>query len=130
MKLVLNKYDIIITIIIFIVVIVNIVLIFLTNDNQKDKKALVFFQNNLVHTIDLNKPELQEYSVEATNGLVKIEAKDGKVRVVDETSKHNICSIQGWSDSTINPIVCLPNNLYIKIENADNVEEEVDVYLR
>lgn len=130
MKLNLNKYDIIITIIIFIVATISIIYVFVNNDNNKDKKALVFFKNELVHTFDLNKSQLQEFSVEATNGLVKIEAKDGKVRVVDETSKHNICSIQGWSDSTINPIVCLPNNLYIKIESAENVEEDVDVYLR
>lgn len=127
MKLKLNKYDIIITIIILIVSIIS--LIFVLNKNSDDDKiAKVFFHDKLIHTFDLSKLELQKFETNATNGLVKIEAKDGKVRVVSETSRRNLCSIQGWSNSTINPIVCLPNNLYIKIESKES--DDVDVFIK
>lgn len=129
MKLKLNKYDIILTLI--VIVLSSIFLVYvLTKDNSSNSKvAKVYYQNKLVHTFDLTDNKLQKFETEATNGLVKIEAKDGKVRVVSETSRRNLCSIQGWSDSTTNPIVCLPNNLYIKIEDV-NSDEDVDVFIK
>jgi len=129
MQLKLNKYDIILTIIVSFIAIALFIYIFLSNDDSTQKSAKVFYENELVHTFDLSNTEQEFFEIEATNGLVRIEKKDGKVRVIDETSKNNICSIQGWSDSTINPIVCLPNHLYIKIESSAD-DEEVDVFIR
>ena len=128
MQLKLNKYDIVVTV---LIIGISLLLMFfiLRNDDKNSKKiAHVYYHNKIVHTFDLSKKESEIFKIEATNGLVKIESKDGKVRVINETSKHHICSIQGWSDSTINPIVCLPNNLYIKIITQE--EDEVDVFIK
>lgn len=127
MKYKLNSYDIIASIIIVLLSIISIIVLFVNQANNSHKVAQIYYKSELVHTLDLNKKERQVYKVEATNGLVKIEAKDGKVRVVQENSPRNLCSIQGWSDSSLRPIVCLPNNLYIKIE--DSQEKEVDVLI-
>lgn len=131
MKLKLNKYDIIVTIVIIVITLGLLWKVLNTNSTSKDKIANVYYQNKLVHSFDLTKKELKKYEIDATNGLVKIEAKNGKVRVVSETSKNNICSIQGWSDSITNPIVCLPNNLYIKIVSAQQENNsDVDVFIK
>ena len=127
MQLRLNKYDIIVTLAILIVSLVMLFYV-LNNDVTSEKKADVYYENNLVYTFDLNKQENVKFEIEATNGLVVIESENGKVRVIQETSNKNICSIQGWSDSIINPIVCLPNNLYIKISSSS--DEDVDVFVK
>lgn len=129
MKLKLNKFDIILTILL-LVVSLSLIFFFLPKQEVNEKVALVYYKNELVHTFDLTDPKETTFSIEATNGLVTIEAKEGKVRVIEETSRRNICSIQGWSDSTIEPIVCLPNELYIKIESKEVEDNEVDVVIQ
>lgn len=129
MKLKLNKFDIFLTVFLLIMS-VSLIFIFLPKQESNDKVALVYYKNELVHTFDLTNPKQTTFSIEAANGLVTIEAQDGKVRVIEETSRRNICSIQGWSDSTIEPIVCLPNELYIKIESKEVEDTEVDVVIQ
>lgn len=124
MQLKLNKADLMITIVFVIISLVAIVFVNTKHTNSTSKVANVYYQNKLVHTFDLSKKEASNYEIQASNGLVVIESKDGKVRVVNETSARHICSIQGWSDSEISPIVCLPNELYVKIEGS---QEENDV---
>ncbi|NCA97590.1 MAG: NusG domain II-containing protein, partial [Bacteroidia bacterium] len=40
----------------------------------------------------------------------------GKVRIAEETSPHNYCSIQGWVDDSGMPIICAPNYFMVIIE--------------
>lgn len=63
------------------------------------------------------------YIVEGTNGPVTIEYKDGAVRVIDETSPRNICQQQGWSNTPVKPITCLPNNIVIIIKDLDEPDQ-------
>lgn len=81
---------------------------------SKDKVANVYYNDELIETISLNKDGL--YTVLGDNGDVVIEVSDNKIRVVEETSKRNLCSKQGYSDI----IVCLPNKIVIKVENSLN----------
>lgn len=129
MKLKLNRFDIITTVLIVIVAF-SLIVFFVPQEEKNEKIAQVYFKNELVHTFDLTNKEHKTFSIKATNGLVTIEAQDGKVRVLEETSRRNLCSIQGWSDSSINPIVCLPNELYIKIEAKENENNDVDVIIQ
>lgn len=56
------------------------------------------------------------YTVQGKNGDVVIEYSNNSVRVIDEISPKNICQVQGWSNSPLSPITCLPNNVIIIIE--------------
>lgn len=64
-----------------------------------------------------------------TLGDVIIEVKDNKIRVQEETSPYNICSIQGWVEYARVPIVCLPNHVMILIQAAQNDDDE-DITVR
>ncbi|MDL2211529.1 NusG domain II-containing protein [Erysipelotrichaceae bacterium OttesenSCG-928-M19] len=128
MSLKLNKYDIIITIVVALIACLLLFNVLRSDNQESDKIANVYFENELVHSFNLSEKKEEVFEIEATNGLVIIETKDGKVRVKSETSQKNICSIQSWSDSSVNPIVCLPNNLYIKIESVE--DEDVDVFIK
>lgn len=61
------------------------------------------------------------YTIPDTNGThdLVIEYKDHKVRVKEEVSPQNICSEQSWSNSTLKPLTCLPNNLVVLIEKSE-----------
>lgn len=84
---------------------------------SNEKIAIVSYRNKEVLRIDMKKNDV--YQVQGTLGLVDIEVKDGKIRVEKETSPYHLCSIQGWVEQTITPIVCLPNHVVIVIEAAE-----------
>ena len=56
-----------------------------------------------------------------TNGEhdLVIEYGDNKVRVIEEVSPQHICREQGWSNSPLKPISCLPNSLVIVIKTDE-----------
>ncbi|MDR1782620.1 MAG: NusG domain II-containing protein [Bacilli bacterium] len=129
MKLKLNKLDILLTIIISILGIILIFLSFKYTHISGDKVAEVYYKNKLVYTFDLSSKGNDSFEIQAANGPVKIIKEDDHVRVVEENSKRHLCSLQGWSDETLAPIVCLPNELYIKIEGVDK-NDDVDVFIK
>jgi hypothetical protein len=113
----------------------------LNNQSYPDGIAVVYFDNEEILAIELadgNYEILDEtigivvdevnllFTVPNTNGdndLV-IEYQDHMVRVKEEVSPQNICSIQGWSNSPLEPITCIPNNLVIVIKKP---AEEADI---
>ena len=114
-----NKYDVkLLLILLFVIVILLLIFnIFETNDS---KEALVYYENDLLLTIDLSIDE--EYIVDGYNGDVVIEVKDNKIRVKEETSPLHICSKQGFVDSVYEPLICLPNKIIIKLNNKETID--------
>ena len=107
---------------IFITLLLGLSFILLLNlyNNDEDKWAYIYYQNELVKRIDLSIDENREYVIEGYNGDVVIESKNNMVRVKDEISPLNICSKQGWVSSSYAVIVCLPNQVIIEIETISN----------
>ena len=67
------------------------------------------------------------YQVEGSNPYgVLIAYENSKVRVIDEDSPKHICQVQGWTNSTLFPLTCLPNNIVIAIESTEFVLPPVD----
>ena len=58
------------------------------------------------------------FTIPDTNGEhdLIIEYGENQVRVVEEVSPQHICREQGWSNSPLKPITCLPNKLVIVIK--------------
>lgn len=110
-----NKNDI--KLIITILVIASFVFFFLFINKKEVKKAIVYYENNAVLTIDLSLD--CEYNVEGYNGNVKIVVKDNKIRVSEENSPLHICSNQGWISKSYESIICLPNKIVIKFDDSE-----------
>lgn len=87
--------------------------------------ATVQVKNKEVLRIDLTKND--SYTVEGTLGDVHIDVKDGGVAVTQENSPHHLCSKQGYVTSSVTPIVCLPNETVITIENGEDSSEDMVV---
>ena len=89
---------------------------------------MVYYDNNLVLTIDLNESEEKIYIVDGFNGEVKIIAGNGKIKVDEEESPLHLCSKQGFIEESYESIVCLPNKVVIKISSKK--KKDLDTILR
>lgn len=115
-----NKQDFFL--IIFILIIVSLIgLIFKLTEKTNVNKALVYYEDKLVLTIDLTLKETK-YTVKGYNGPVAITAGNGKVKVEDEDSPLHICSKQGYISKSYESIVCLPNKIVIKLEDNSSLD--------
>lgn len=121
-----NKSDLKLIIIILIIASTFLLVLNLKNSNSS-KEAHVYYNNDLILKIDLDIDEVREYKVEGLNGDVILEAKKGKIRVKEEISPLNLCSKQGFIESSHEAIVCLPNKVVVKIIEKDN---NIDVIVR
>ena len=119
-----NKSDLkLIGVIISIVVIsFGFLLIFRNKDSQN---ALVYYEDDLILTIDLSLRGEHEYKVKGYNGEVLIKTLDNKIKVEEENSPLNLCSKQGWIENSYEVIVCLPNKIVIKIQDKEEIDTVV-----
>jgi hypothetical protein len=76
--------------------------------HNSDRVASIDEQENIYHVIGSN-----PYGV-------YIQYRDNKVKVIDEESPRHICQTQGWTNSPLQPLTCLPNNIIIVIEAKDD----------
>lgn len=122
-----NKSDIKLIIIILLIAI-TVLFVIAIIDKNNSKEALVYYDNNLVLTIDLNESEEKIYIVDGFNGEVKIIAGNGKIKVDEEESPLHLCSKQGFIEESYESIVCLPNKMVIKISSKK--KKDLDTILR
>ena len=119
-----NKDDFKLVFILLIIVILFL-LGFKLSSKDENMKALVYYEDEVVLTIDLEKELNKIYEVDGYNGKVTIVVKDGKIKVDEENSPLHLCSKQGYISSSYETIVCLPNKITIKIESDDSLDTVV-----
>jgi len=107
---------------IFILTIFIIILLPFFN-NETNNKAIVYYKNKELLNIDLNINK--SYEVKGKNGIVKIIVKDKKIKVDSENSPKYICSKQGYISKSYESIICLPNEIVIKIQKNDEIDSKV-----
>lgn len=82
--------------------------------------ANVYLEGECVRSIDLNKvrePEL--FTVSGPAGDNTIQVEPGRIRVSHADCPDQVCVNMGWLTTEGGmPIVCLPNKLVIRIEDA------------
>ena len=87
---------------------------------ENGNTAFVYYEDKIILTIDLNINK--EYVVQGLLGDVVIEVKDKNIRVKEESSPKHLCSLQGYTDSSSKPIICLPNKIVIKVGGGDDID--------
>ena len=83
-------------------------------------EVVVYYKNNIILNVPISQDEI--YKVNGTLGDVTIEVNNNKVRVNEETSPRHLCSNQGWISKTYETIICLPNEIIIKIEGSNSLD--------
>lgn len=113
-----NKNDL--KLLFYLTIIVLSLLLLTKLNSKKGNIAKVYYENREILKIDLKINK--EYIVSGYNGEVKIVVNDNKIKVASENSPLNLCSKQGYIESSNEVIVCLPNKIVIKIENSDEID--------
>ncbi len=80
--------------------------------------ADILQNGSLLRTVSLDEPA--EFTVPAPNGGINtITVRDGRICVSHATCPDQVCVRQGWVNTDMTPIVCLPNGLVIQITGGD-----------
>lgn len=100
-----------------IIIVIILSLLFIFSSKISADVAYVYYESDLILTIDLNINKI--YEVNGYNGIVKIEVNNKSIRVVEENSDKHICSRQGYIKNEGESIVCLPNKIVIELKSND-----------
>lgn len=116
-----NKSDI--KLVFIILSLIMILFAILSFTKKSGTRAEVYYEDDVIMTIDLNTDG--EYKVDGYLGDVLLEVNDKKIRVKEEISPKNLCSKQGYTDSSNKPLICLPNKIIVKVIDDESSVDEV-----
>lgn len=126
MKKKINKYDIIL---ISAIIIINIFFIIYGSSRavtQNEKIAYIYSNNELVREYVLSDDVNDEIKIESADGGYNIlHVEDGQIWIHDASCPDKICISQGKITRDGEIIVCLPNQMLIKIVDY-NSEDDID----
>lgn len=108
-----------------LLVIMSFLAIILHNFMQKPAKTAQIIQNGeVIKTVDLNVDEPYEFEIISPDGGHNtVRAENGKIGVVEADCPDKICVRQGFIDSGVLPIVCLPHRLSVIItDNGGEID--------
>jgi len=89
------------------------------NRPEEDLVVNVYYEFNVIDTHELYANQSFVYKKDDFPRLlddITLEITNGKVRIAEETSPLNYCSLQGWVDHSGTPIICAPNYFMVIIE--------------
>lgn len=88
--------------------------------HQEQRIAEIYLSDQKIRTIDLDQvQEPYRFRVDAGEGAYNvIQVSAGAIAVAEANCKDQICVHQGAISDGIEPIVCLPHRLLIKINSA------------
>lgn len=95
-------------------------IIYLSASESEKKYACIYQDGVLIHKINLSDVE-KPYTVTVGSNVILVEK--GQVSMSDADCPDGLCIKQGAITGNARPIVCLPNNVVVKLTND---EKDVD----
>ena len=85
--------------------------------------ARIFQEGAQIKRLDLSAvTEPYSFTVESGAGINIIAVENGRIRVLEADCPDGLCVRQGWISSGSMPIVCLPHELIIQLDNGNSQE--------
>lgn len=106
---------------------------FLLYHKYRVPKALlahIYLQGELLTTIDLSAvTEPYTLTVETPDGGSNtVGVKPGAIAVIDADCPDKLCTLTGYTDSALLPIICLPHGLIIRLEAESGSAPDIISY--
>ena len=113
-----------IILIVAIIVIALVLLLITRTKNDISKTAMIWYQNNIIKTIDLSNVDgvVEEDIVLDENTTIRISYKTGAIRVLSAPCHTHDCIKTGWTTSSRKPIICLDLGYKIVLSDQDEVD--------
>jgi len=92
--------------------------------------ADIYQNGRLIMSLDLGSCGDRIFTVSGDNGCYNtVEVHDGEIGITSASCPDNICVHQGFTDSPLLPITCLPNNVVITVHESENSagSEDIDI---
>lgn len=83
------------------------------DESLKPQIALIYHKERLLEELDLSKDKI----ITILDGKMQIEAKNGKLRVLNSDCPQALCVKMGCLQYSGQVIVCLPNQVLIELES-------------
>lgn len=100
----------------------------LSKTKDQNENIVIMVGNKVEKRIPLNTSEIKTYDFNFKDQIGQIEVNKGRVRMVpmsQEICPKSICSDTGWIETTYQSIVCLPNQIIVRIEGANDKDKEI-----
>lgn len=108
--------------IIIIIMICAVLFIPMLRSNPRDS-VVVYRADDVIAEYPIDEDKV--FNVDGELGIVEVEIKNGRVRVVSSTCPRHICMKTGWISKSYEQIICAPNRIYVGIE-SDPEKTEID----
>lgn len=106
-----------------IIVVLSAAAIVLRGILTSNGKTAVIYQNGEIIR-EINLGEISEpvtFTIEGDNGETNdVRAEKGRIRIESASCPDKVCVHQGWIESGVVPIVCLPNKVTIEIRGGES----------
>ena len=116
--------DIILISSLLVVAAISLVVVLLTRV-KTNLIAKVYFQNDVVETIDLSKKEERDYRIKGLNGYLTVHTHDGAIAITESNCPHQDCVRTGYVKESNRPIICAYNAVYVVIEGNSIIDAEI-----
>lgn len=118
------KFDIIIVVILLITSLFGTFFIKFYS-RASDNIAYVYCENQLIHKIDLNKEEEERFlNINGKNGIMTLSIKKNEIKVIESNCPKKDC-IKHWKATSLNPIICAYNEVYIELNGYKDADIEL-----
>lgn len=109
------------------IVFFSLLALLLTDNIKNGNTACIYSGGKLVKTIELSTAENQTFTISGEDGGCNtIEIKDGTIGVTQADCPDKICVHTPYISDGVQPIVCVPNRLVIRIEASRQENSHVD----
>jgi len=92
-------------------------IIYLSTNESEKKYACIYQDGVLVHKINMSDVE-KPYTVTVGSNVILVQK--GQISMADADCPDGLCIKQGAITGDVRPIVCLPNNVVVKLTNDEN----------
>lgn len=127
----LKKYEKLMIISILILSLSSLGFMLLSKNDLGKSNVLIIVGNQVVNKVPMNygtESKTYEFEFKSHLGQMEtgyIELQNGKVRMREMNNQvcpHGICSETGWIETTYQSIICLPNQIIVRIEKEQTDE--------
>jgi len=95
---------------------------FLLSGKSEPLQAVIMSQGKQVRRINLSAGGRSSFAVQGRSGYSTVEIEGGRIRMLNAPCSGQICVKQGWIEHSGQTIVCIPEEMLIRIEGAAPVD--------
>lgn len=118
-----NRRNLIFAAIVLLLCLLSLLLLFFPYENGNNKSVYIYVDGSLYDRFDISDIQFsKELMIETQYGFNKVEIKNGMACVSEADCPDKTCVNTGWTDSSSNPVICMPHRLEVIIMDSAEID--------